>query len=284
MHPTPAWSCWCNDNPLPSGYSQEFQRGPGQADQALVGEQNQALGESSAVHPGWFPDRHGSFPGRTGALAAPYAKHRRPVCRKKGGKLYERSLCVEFTTDAILDKLPTLCKLNLVSSALLYGVRRSWFLPNLKVHQERLMEFLKILPLRGPNIWTYRPVTGSLAGYRHSGRFSFQHHSRFLRTSDCMAADADRAPLRRRRARRFPATAARGHLGRTYSRTCHPRIAESGRHAERFRQGAQHRRARCLQGGGAFAPRTGDPRRLARRSRSGAGRDPRQAVRCGGRG
>ena len=26
------------------------------------------------------------------------------------------------------------------------------------IHLERLMEFLKILPLRGPNIWTYRPV------------------------------------------------------------------------------------------------------------------------------
>jgi cyanophycin synthetase len=30
------------------------------------------------------------------------------------------------------------------------------FLPS--IHLDRLMEFLKILPLRGPNIWTYRPV------------------------------------------------------------------------------------------------------------------------------
>jgi cyanophycin synthetase len=28
----------------------------------------------------------------------------------------------------------------------------------LSIHLDRLMEFLKILPLRGPNIWTYRPV------------------------------------------------------------------------------------------------------------------------------
>src|SRR5512146_1689785 len=79
-----------------------------------------------------------------------------------------------------------------------------------------------------------------------------------------MAALADRTSLQRRRARRLPAASARGHLAGPYPRARHPRVAEPGRDAERFRQGTRNWSARHLQGGGAFAQRTGDPRRLAR--------------------
>ncbi len=37
-----------------------------------------------------------------------------------------------------------------------YPCVKTWFI--LLIHLKELMEFLKILPLRGPNIWTYRPV------------------------------------------------------------------------------------------------------------------------------
>ena len=67
---------------------------------------------------------------------------------------------------------------------------------------------LRVNYLRGPNIWTYRPGARSLARPRRAGGLPFQHDARLQRAPDRLAAGADRAPLRRRRARRLPAAPA----------------------------------------------------------------------------
>jgi hypothetical protein len=121
------------------------------------------------------------------------------------------------------------------------------------------IEFLRITPLRGPNIWTYRPIIeawvdiGDLEDCPSNKIPGFYERLTAWLPSliEHRCSEGERGG--------FPAAPARRHLGRPHPRTRHPRIAEPGRHAHRLRQGAPDLHSRHLQGGGPLAPGTGRP-------------------------
>ena len=92
---------------------------------------------------------------------------------------------------------------------------------------------------------------------------SLQSPAGLQRAPVTLAAGADRAPLRRRRARRLPAAAARRHLVRPCARARGHRAAQPGRHAHRLRPDAQHPPARRLPHGLPRPRRAGGAHALA---------------------
>ena len=89
----------------------------------------------------------------------------------------------------------------------------------------------------------------------------------------------DRAPLRRRRARRLHPAPERRHLGRPRARARGDRTAQPGRHAHRLRPDPQHLAARRLPHGVPGARRAGGPRRAGRGPPPADGRHQRRALR-----
>ena len=141
------------------------------------------------------------------------------------------------------------------------------------------IRLLRINYLRGPNIWTYRPVLEVWLDLGALEDHPSNTIARLHRAPDRAAAGADRAPLRRRRARRLHPAPERRHLGRPRAGARGDRAAEPGRHADRLRPDPQHLAARRLSHG---VPR---PRRAGRAGRAGRGppaadgRDQRRPLR-----
>ena len=87
---------------------------------------------------------------------------------------------------------------------------------------KRDIEILGVTYLRGPNMWTYRPVLEALSTSASSRTFRPIRIPGFVRAAVRLAAEPDRAPLQLRRARRLPAPAARRHLARRTSSSTSP--------------------------------------------------------------
>ena len=74
-----------------------------------------------------------------------------------------------------------------------------------------------IIPLRGPNIWTYRPVLEAWVDIGELEDFPSNTIPGFYERLTALAALAGRAPLQLRGTRRLPAPRRGRHLGRPTS-------------------------------------------------------------------
>ena len=86
-------------------------------------------------------------------------------------------------------------------------------LSHVSMTAKKTIEILRVNYLRGPNIWTYRPVIEAWLDIGRAGGSPLQHPARLLRAPHHVAARPDRAQMQPWRARRFSGTLARRHLG-----------------------------------------------------------------------